>query len=766
MNPDVVEMARRASVVDADGLLLDHVVRRPDTNVELVPGVPSTTRRYAAPDGRLPPSSPASPLSWLVKQLYIHLYVRPTGRAGPGADSGEAHAFALELTRANGGHGTWDSGWIVESVGSTRHLLSWNGVGFSARPPLVRSGTAPVAPGSPCEVFVPKDRRKLFPGWYFLLGDEAWPSLNAAHTDAIRIYWNVSSSGAPTLVRLLSKQLNDARLPFRCKVVDTPDGYGRADSAVLYLPKDRFDEASDQLLSILRAIAPHLTDQVPMFTKRIAPGVGIAEDPDNGSSFGEHRCQLVARGLWQAHREHLEGWQGRSEAIARVFREEGVDVDRPHLSPGSNQQYRLTLGRRVRPWTRADGRGLSPRQPAEEAPRGTYLDAAARLGELLCNHAYWDSEATRCNWVGRTPDPSATPGVTPQPRASTLGPDLYSGQAGIALFLAELFAHTNVEQFRTTALGALAAAQRQQHLLHGGGAVGTGFFTGTVGIAYAALRVAALTATDSDPTFSSRMADVTDASSHGDDNDVISGRAGTITGLLALERATGRSEHLNGAVRLGQALVASLEQSVILPGMAHGAAGFACALFSLYARTGNRDFLAAGRRALAYEDGLFDPATSTWRDPGGVESQVSATGRPDPATWCNGATGIALARLRAVVADPEESEAYERQARSALDLTRRALRMHTRLGADTSLCHGSGGWIETLLQAGLTLRDPMLVKEAHSSIAAWLTQPARRRYAAEYVRANPGLMLGAAGMGLQLLRMYDPTKVNSILLGP
>ena len=37
-----------------------------------------------------------------------------------------------------------------------------------------------------------------------------------------------------------------------------------------------------RLSRIHRAVSPHLRPEVPLFTKPLAPGLGLAEDPDNG----------------------------------------------------------------------------------------------------------------------------------------------------------------------------------------------------------------------------------------------------------------------------------------------------------------------------------------------------------------------------------------------------------------------------------------------------------------------------------------------------
>src|SRR5208283_1656347 len=107
-----------------------------------------------------------------------------------------------------------------------------------------------------------------------------------------------------------------------------------------------------------------------------------------------------------------------------------------------------------------------------------------------------------------------------------------------------------------------------------------------------------------------------------------------------------------------------------LTGMSHGASGIAFALLELHAATGRSQFLEAARGGFAYEDSLFDPKVGNWPD-------LRAAGDPGTAplppshgrTWCHGAPGIALARLRAVALDPEHATAHLAMARAAITTT-------------------------------------------------------------------------------------------------
>ena len=72
---------------------------------------------------------------------------------------------------------------------------------------------------------------------------------------------------------------------------------------------------------------------------------------------------------------------------------------------------------------------------------------------------------------------------------ATLGPDLYGGTGGVALFLAELAAVTGDKVFRRTAIGAIAhALARAPELAMN---LGRSLYSGRVGIAVAAAAVGA-----------------------------------------------------------------------------------------------------------------------------------------------------------------------------------------------------------------------------------------------------------------------------------
>lgn len=164
---------------------------------------------------------------------------------------------------------------------------------------------------------------------------------------------------------------------------------------------------------------------------------------------------------------------GRPDAavlcVSRRFFTTTVHLLRRHLS----DHLRRALVPEVPPFTEAllPGRiGL-----AEESENDPYLQAADHLGRRLCRDAIWHQE--RCNWLSWLPQPEGSP-----PTYGALGPDLASGTAGIALFLAELWRRTGEPQLRITAEGAI---QQALHVLEHGSSLENP----NAGIAWSLLRL-------------------------------------------------------------------------------------------------------------------------------------------------------------------------------------------------------------------------------------------------------------------------------------
>lgn len=181
----------------------------------------------------------------------------------------------------------------------------------------------------------PKESFTAQPGSYFAFGPPELPG-----TKWLRFYWNVTPQGAISLTRTATSLLTSLFIPFRLKVLlDTSTL--RRDAAVLYIPLQLWPAARDVISSISEQLnaAAELQPDTPLFTKRLRPGVGLAEDPQTGVSFGMHRSWLMARSLTRSYiADHTSDDQQWSDLNAE-FAREGLSLQMPYLNAGSTVAY-------------------------------------------------------------------------------------------------------------------------------------------------------------------------------------------------------------------------------------------------------------------------------------------------------------------------------------------------------------------------------------------------------------------------------------------
>jgi hypothetical protein len=422
--------------------------------------------------------------------------------------------------------------------------------------------------------------------------------------------------------------------------------------------------------------------------------------------------------------------------------------------------------------------------------REQFVQAAAQIGERLVRDAVPAPHG--CTW--RLPRSGGTESGT-EPATELATGKLYDGTAGIALFLAELYGVRGSPDVARTARRALDFALDFAATLPD---TSFGLHAGRVGIAYAAVRAGLRLGADLREPAEAVLRPLLGNEGRDGGLDVISGAAGAIPALLWL------SDHVDPALargmarRLGAHLCAlakrhpggwcwgaSPASSRAPCGFSHGASGMAHALLELYHATGEGAWRYAAEQAMLYERGFLSPERGNWPDfrhPGVGEPMAEGRlpelrerlragetlgPRPPryPCFWCHGAPGIGLARLRAyqVLGGP----GYLREARIAVHTATASL---DDTGANYSLCHGAGGNSETLMMAARVLGDDALAEPA---VRCALRAIARYDGAREPWpcgtqdgTADPGLLLGEAGIGLFLLRLADPGIPSVLLVSP
>jgi hypothetical protein len=696
----------------------------------------------------------------LAEDLYERLYLRPTMRSLTRPDVLASRDLMAALSAVNAGRGHRQSGWSIRRVAEdARIVVERRGLAFWAAAVAVHVEGS-IRSGEPCRVSVPGEVRRLTEGFYVALGDA---DDDDPAGGLIRCYWHLMSVAAVPFVAAATSQLNAAGVPFRLKVIRNPGEFHRADAGVIYVRRRHGSRAAAVIGRIHAGLASGLRPEVPLLTRRLADGLGYSEGPPT-SSFGRHRCGLVAEALRESFERGEIGCEERAATMASAFLREGLDPLRPHLDPDGRELGDVRISPvRSRAATRP---GLSP------------IEAATRIGRSICRGAYWERGRRACNWIGRSSAEFVEPGGRIVPAADALGPDLYGGSAGIALFQTHLYSMTGVDDFRRVALAGIAhSLDRFEAAPPRPPLSALSFFSGDLGSAYAARRIGALV---SSPELVPRAGDtlrrVVEAAGGPHMLDVIGGNAGAIPALLELGHEPGWEYCRDLAVALGEELcragagplaegageAAAKPNSFTAAGLAHGAAGIGLALYELHAATGRPEFREAARRTFDREDTLFIRERGNW---------VRMDHRSHPprfeVAWCHGAAGIALARCRAAGLDFDRGEAYRAMARLAIATTLATLdRGLTSPRCDASSCHGMGGLIEIVWIAARMLDDASYRDKALSATQVLIDHYSESGDWPSGLHSgglNPSLMLGTAGIGYTFLRLHDPDRVPSLL---
>ncbi len=278
----------------------------------------------------------------LQQELYNNFYCR--GFPAPGESrSGRLNplgspAFVARLAASNRGRGSLQPGWQIQGEEDGQLVVERDGLSLWVSP--TQTIPAMQAPGI-VSLRLPNELRKASPGFYLALGESSLEEEQSVQL--VRMYWHLTSAAAALLLDRLTSSLNRSRIPFQLKVVDDPDRYSRCDAGVLYVPQAHYPEVMPAVRATYELLRGELRATTPALTKQLAPGLGLAEDPGDGQSFGMHRMQLLARAALRAHAQGAESVQERTLVLQEAFAEEELDLDRPYLSSASSDRYELSI---------------------------------------------------------------------------------------------------------------------------------------------------------------------------------------------------------------------------------------------------------------------------------------------------------------------------------------------------------------------------------------------------------------------------------------
>jgi HopA1 effector protein family len=253
-------------------------------------------------------------------------------------------SFYKSLHVNNSGQGYFDPGWLVLKEASDG-LLAVQKDGLTlhvSRDRHLSPTEQAVATGERVAVHLPRNR--IESGCYVAVGDQGpVQSSEVEHCQMVDVYFNLGAENIVAVMRDLTTALNGLNLPFTFKVPYAAEDCDRNDTGILNFDKRHYPEIQPVLAKIYQTHQSAFRPEVPLFSKQLAPGLALAEDPLNRftpqESFSINRCQTIADGLLKAWREGQESPEARMNAILESFAAHCIDLNHSYLNPESMDCY-------------------------------------------------------------------------------------------------------------------------------------------------------------------------------------------------------------------------------------------------------------------------------------------------------------------------------------------------------------------------------------------------------------------------------------------
>nr|WP_154984946.1 type 2 lanthipeptide synthetase LanM family protein [Paenibacillus xylanexedens] len=404
--------------------------------------------------------------------------------------------------------------------------------------------------------------------------------------------------------------------------------------------------------------------------------------------------------------------------------------------------------------------------------RADYLREAVRIGDYIKDIAITGDEGSTVSWISMGMDADEKLIY----KSSELG--LYNGVTGIAYFYLYLGQETGEGKY--TEMVDLCI-QTAWEMIRKNMDRNISLFTGYGSLLYLLVHKAKVYSEQDVHPELLELLDILDEMIEEDERlDVISGCAGTLMACVdlytmfrlpkALDIATRCADRLlKLAVPMEQGLawVTSAINKVPLSGIAHGNAGICLSLAHLYRVTGHEPYFEACLEGIKYEESIYSSEVNNWKDLRFTDGNMSE--EHYVMYWCNGAPGLGIARV---------GTAQELSFRGPIDVLEKDIRRAvTKTMEDGftevsySLCHGDMGNLELILLAADYWQDETLEACAYQ-MADYIMTKVREdnghwRCGIPSRQQIPGLMLGLAGIGYQLLRLYNRTLPSVLMMeGP
>jgi hypothetical protein len=253
--------------------------------------------------------------------------------------------FYQQLQRSNSSTGYFDPDWqIVAQTEAGELIVVKDGLHLHIdRDRHLHRDVTQSDIGSIVPIYLPHNQ--VGRDTYVIIGNLGTPAhlpeIAAGASISVRVYFNFTSDAAVSISARLTERLNQLGIPFQFNILHDPTLFDRYDAGTLWLTQTSYLEIQTVLAEIYQAHQAEFSADIPLFTKQLASGLGIAEVPTGSDSlsFGMHRCGLLATGSISAMTPEPLATSDKLSLIYREFTAAAIDLQQPYLNPGSIDRY-------------------------------------------------------------------------------------------------------------------------------------------------------------------------------------------------------------------------------------------------------------------------------------------------------------------------------------------------------------------------------------------------------------------------------------------
>jgi hypothetical protein len=241
--------------------------------------------------------------------------------------------FAVRLKNNNLSNGYLDPGWeIVDRESDGTVIVVKDGLYLHIDPRQhLPKDVKKITNGTIVSIYLPHNL--LGVNSYIAVGNYGYPDRDRA----IDFYFNYAADTAIAWEQKLIRELNKTGTPFQLEILFNPQDFHRQDAGILNVPQSAYERVKATIEQMYEKDRDGFSAPVPLFTKPLLPGIGMAETNPDRETFGLHRCRILATSLVEIYNSGPTDSKSRVNTIASSFQAAGLNLSQPYLNPGSIQ---------------------------------------------------------------------------------------------------------------------------------------------------------------------------------------------------------------------------------------------------------------------------------------------------------------------------------------------------------------------------------------------------------------------------------------------